>query len=500
MNAERAAPRPRRRAAACAALRARRMMGAAALAALAALAPAWAGAGPSGAGASQPEAQRLGAAPAQSPARDRGPASPPTGAPDDGRAGAHGSVRGAAEPLGRRAAAPFLARAVQGAARPLAGAPALSQGAVRVAQANRAAPTPAPTPDPAPAARHADRPAGAPAAQLPAQSRQGFAGLGEAAEGFAPVVRGTRLVFPRDHGAHPRHRIEWWYLTANLTAEDGAELGVQWTLFRQALAPEGPARGWATPQLWMGHAAATSAGAHRFAQKLARGGVGVAGVTAEPFAAWIDDWRLAARGPGMKLLEARASGEGFAYELELRAEGPPVLHGDEGWSLKSAQGQASHYVSLPFLSAEGWVAIDGRRMRVRGRAWMDHEWSSRPLSADQKGWDWFSIHFDDGARLMLFALRGADGAFLSGSWIAPDGAVQPLGPDEIRMTALSRRRVAGRALPLRWRLELPRRGLRIETAPLNPEAWMAARFAYWEGPIRVSGTRTGRGYMELTGY
>ena len=45
---------------------------------------------------------------------------------------------------------------------------------------------------------------------------QGFAGLGETADGFAPVVPGRTFAFPADHGPHPAFRIEWWYVTANL--------------------------------------------------------------------------------------------------------------------------------------------------------------------------------------------------------------------------------------------------------------------------------------------
>ena len=93
---------------------------------------------------------------------------------------------------------------------------------------------------------------------VPAQA-QGFAGLGADVGGFAPVVPGKSLVFPADHGPHPDYRIEWWYFTANLSDETGAGYGVQWTLFRQAVRPGGADEGWATQQIWMGHAAVTSA-------------------------------------------------------------------------------------------------------------------------------------------------------------------------------------------------------------------------------------------------
>jgi hypothetical protein len=45
---------------------------------------------------------------------------------------------------------------------------------------------------------------------------QGFAGLGESANGFAPVVPRRVFSFPPDHGPHPEFRIEWWYVTGHL--------------------------------------------------------------------------------------------------------------------------------------------------------------------------------------------------------------------------------------------------------------------------------------------
>ena len=132
---------------------------------------------------------------------------------------------------------------------------------------------------------------------------KGFAGLGADAGGFDQAIPGTPLVFPRDFGAHPGFRTEWWYLTANLQDEAGAAYGVQWTLFRQAGAPGDERQGWANQTVWMGHAAVTTATEHLFAETFARGGVEQAGVTAQPFRAWIDDWIFEARqeAPGASL-------------------------------------------------------------------------------------------------------------------------------------------------------------------------------------------------------
>lgn len=336
-----------------------------------------------------------------------------------------------------------------------------------------------------------------------AAAAQGFAGLGTEAADFATPERGTVLAFPRDHGAHPEYRIEWWYLTAVLDGADGQDYGVQWTLFRSALAPASH-EGWEDPQLWMAHAGLTTAEAHFSAERLGRGGIGQAGVTAEPFAAWIDDWEMRstaeANADAFDALSVRARGGDFAFNLQFYAEGPLVLQGDGGYSVKSDDGQASYYYSQPFFSVTGTLEMPDGAVEVTGQGWLDREWSSQPLSEDQDGWDWVSLIFDDGSRMMGFQLRGQRGAFTSGTWIDPDGTATPAPHGAIRFAPLEHARVAGREVPVRWHITWPARGLDIRTTPLNPQSWMDTSVAYWEGPLRFEGSHGGRGYLEMTGY
>ena len=334
---------------------------------------------------------------------------------------------------------------------------------------------------------------------------QGFAGLGSDAGGFAEVLPGRALTFPADHGAHPEFRIEWWYLTANLTDASGKAYGAQWTLFRQATAP-GPQRdGWDNQQIWMGHAAVTSAETHRSAEAFARGGIGQAGVTATPFRAFIDAWEMRGGEAMAEMLlsplTVSAAGADFSYSLDLTANRPLVPQGVDGYSKKSERGQASYYFSQPYFAATGTLTIDGKPAQVSGQAWMDREWSSQPLASDQTGWDWFSLHLASGEKVMLFRLRQSDGsAYLAGNWIGLDGRSTPIAADAISMTPTAATDVAGRTVPTSWRLAIPERGLAIETEPLNATSWMATSFAYWEGPIAFSGSQRGLGYLEMTGY
>ena len=331
---------------------------------------------------------------------------------------------------------------------------------------------------------------------------QGFAGLGTTADGFAIPERGRALTFPQDHGAHPDYRIEWWYLTATLTDADGQDYGVQWTLFRSALAPRDP-EGWDNPQVWMGHAGLTTATRHFSAERFGRGGVGQAGVRIYPFEAWIDDWHMTSRArdgaDAFDHLDVHARGADFAFTLEFTAEGPLVLQGDQGYSVKSAEGQASHYYSQPFYTVSGTLDLPDGPVDVTGQGWLDREWSSQPLAEDQEGWDWVSLSFDDGHRMMGFQLRGTQ-IFTAGTWIEPGGTPTPLPDGALQFTPLQHTPINGRDVPTHWQIDWPEGGLSITTEPLNPQAWMELSVSYWEGPLRFIGSHEGRGYLEMTGY
>ena len=197
-------------------------------------------------------------------------------------------------------------------------------------------------------------------------------------------------------------------------------------------------------------------------------------------------------------------------DMRLHSDRPYVLQGENGYSRKSAQGQASYYYSQPHIAVSGSIVLDGRPIHLTGRGWLDREWSSQPLAGNQQGWDWFSLHLADGHALMLYRLRHADGAhWLSGSWIAPDGSARTLSADEIELRVLDTRRVptptaddpaATRDLPLSWHVRLPRLNREWSVRALIDDQWLGGRFPYWEGVVRVEGGGGGVGFMELTGY
>ncbi|MNN50289.1 Hydroxyneurosporene synthase (CrtC) [compost metagenome] len=103
---------------------------------------------------------------------------------------------------------------------------------------------------------------------------------------------------------------------------------------------------------------------------------------------------------------------------------------------------------------------------------------------------------------MLFQVREAQGeAYRAGTWVGPQGEVVALQGAQIQLQALAwARQKNGRQVPTQWRVQVPGHGVDVQVEAVESQAWMATRFPYWEGPVRLTGSAGGRGYLEMTGY
>lgn len=334
-------------------------------------------------------------------------------------------------------------------------------------------------------------------------------------DGFRRADPAYRPAFPEDHGAHPDFRSEWWYFTGNLADDEGRRYGFQYTLFRFAMASDDGERAsaWGTRQVWMGHLAVTDVDGRRFfkAERFSRGGeIGLAGATANPFRAWMDDWSMASLGQPLFPLELSAAAEDFGLTLRLDDERGPVLQGDGGYSQKGpGQGNASHYYSYTRLRAAGELALGGQRLKVSGEAWLDREWSTSALGEGVVGWDWFALQLDDDSEVMFYRLRRSDGSadpLSAGTVTAAASDPRPLGRDAgIEPLRHWMSPETGIRYPVAWRLTVPSESLELEVNALLDEQEMATAVRYWEGAVEVHGARAGRrvagrGYLEMTGY
>ncbi len=331
-------------------------------------------------------------------------------------------------------------------------------------------------------------------------------------DGFKQVVAPRKFSFPQDHGPHGDYRNEWWYLTGNLDGENDERFGFEMTFFRFSLAPEKPSSGsaWRSNQVFMGHFAITDRTANQFrvASRYSRGAAGLAGARSSPFRVWLEDWELTDTVEDDWQL--RAAADEFAIDLKLTAVKPPVLNGTDGLSVKSSTpGNASYYYSIPRLQTVGTVRSGEQSYRVTGLSWLDREWGSGGLSAEQSGWDWFAFQLDDGSELMFYSLRRLDGrpdVHSAGTFIANDGTPTPLGSNEVSIDVLDYwDSPGGGRYPMGWRIAVSSLSLVLEISPIMAGQELTTLVRYWEGAVDITGTRegmeiSGRGYVELTGY
>ena len=346
--------------------------------------------------------------------------------------------------------------------------------------------------------------------------------LAPPADAAPSVSPGRQLNFPRDFGAHPEARIEWWYLTGAIrpaaSALDSAPThGFQITFFRSKTAVDAAhPSAFAAGQLIFAHAALTDLSARRLRhdQRIARSGLGRAGATRGDTDAQLLGWRLNRGGtPEQSRYRAQVASDtaGFIFDFNLQSTQPVLLQGVAGFSQKGpSPGQASHYYSQPQLSLAGTLTVDGRAQTVQGRAWLDHEWSDSLLDAQAVGWDWIGINLADGGALTVFRLRRADGSTLhAGGSLRAAGstAVRNFAADEVRFTPLRRwTSPASRAVyPVEWQVETPagRHRVRALLDDQELDSRNSTGAIYWEGLSELlddAGRRVGLGYLELTGY
>ena len=324
-----------------------------------------------------------------------------------------------------------------------------------------------------------------------------------------PRVERRSLTFPRDHGAHPEFRTEWWYITGWVHDGAGRDYGVQVTFFRNRPGvAEGNPSAFAAKQLLFAHAAVADPvfGRLHHDQRAARAGFGLAQADEDKTSVFIDNWSLTDAG-GRYV--AKIVARDFALNLQFAPTQPPLLQGDEGVSRKGPDSaQASYYYSEPHLGVTGTLEVGSAARSVTGTAWLDHEWSSTVMAPEATGWDWTGINFADGSALMAFRMREKSGGafWAGGAYRDREGRVRAFAPDEIRFSAARTWRSPRTGIDYPVEMTVDAGGVTAELKPLIDDQELDSRAStgtiYWEGAVRAfsRGRESGRGYLELTGY
>jgi len=333
---------------------------------------------------------------------------------------------------------------------------------------------------------------------------------------YRSAVPGYRFEFPRDYFDHPDFQTEWWYYTGNLKSANGHHFGFELTFFRQAVSRDSAqATTWDVHDLYVAHLALSDLNGQKFyhSERINRAGPGIAGVSQSTARIWNGNWQIQWGNSDQKL---QAIEKIFQLRLNLHPEKPPIIHGENGVSQKSeGAGHASHYISLTRLAASGQLELNGERFEVSGLAWMDHEFFTHQLDADQVGWDWLSVQLDDNTELMLFHIRRKDGSvdpFSSATYIDAQGKSTHLRNADFTLAPLAERwtsPITRGTYPIAWKIDVPKLEIALEAHTPLPAQELTGKTniapSYWEGAISLEGHRgvkqlSGVGYLEMTGY
>jgi predicted secreted hydrolase len=327
-------------------------------------------------------------------------------------------------------------------------------------------------------------------------------------------------LFPRDHGAHPNFKTEWWYFTGNLQDEQKRRFGYQLTLFRQGIqfTPAQPTSRWTVRDFYFGHFTISDLAAGKFhvAERVSRGSLGEAKAAPGRMDVALGPWTIEQRPTDkMERYHLVARETDMAIDFEALPLKPLVLEGVGGLSRKAdGEGEASYYYSYPRLATQGQLRVGEKTYDVTGLSWFDHEFSTSSLGGNQVGWDWFCIQLENREEIMLYAMRDKSGAMdpvSEGTWVKADGTSERLVPGSfsIEKKGAWRSPRSGAVYPAGWHIVVPghRADLTVTPAMADQELHLTKMGAldYWEGACSIEGRVadapvTGVGYTELTGY
>lgn len=319
---------------------------------------------------------------------------------------------------------------------------------------------------------------------------------------FEPVLPDRPVILPRDFAFQDEFQHGWWHFFANVEDSEGNQYGVQWSYFRVAINDSGLS-GWLNPQLYVSHIVISSDKGIWREQRVARGGIGQAGMTVKPFRLWIDNWYWRSLGKTPFPGQLDVSTDTFSVNLKSVTRGPFVIPGDKGYVSKhDLLPIASHNMTAPFLSVRGDLKLgDEERVAVEGQGWMSKEWGSGLLGERQQGWDWFVVHLDDVTLSVNRSRFEKQMSYSYGTLSSNDGKVISLKDSELDISPLSEAVLSnGKRIPLTWSIQVPTHGINLTTQALNDDVWLPFIIPYGEGPINTTGSHQAVGFMQLTGY
>jgi len=191
------------------------------------------------------------------------------------------------------------------------------------------------------------------------------------------------------------------------------------------------------------------------------------------------------------------------FDLVLTSRKKPFLEGKKGFL--NFGSKSTYYYSLTNLEAKGEITVNKKRIKVKGKAWMDHQWANAKYSPKDK-WSWFNLQLDNNIELVVFEFITKNSKYYFGGLMGEDGKSYKL--QKVKLTPLKiwKSKKTGAIYPVSWRIKSPSENMDLVADSLikNQEVLFGS-INYLENPISVKGMIgeqkvKGVGFMELVGY
>ncbi len=163
----------------------------------------------------------------------------------------------------------------------------------------------------------------------------------------------------------------------------------------------------------------------------------------------------------------------------------------------------SYYYSRSRMTASGVIKIGGTTEKVTGISWFDHQWGD--FSVGVLKWEWFSLQLDDGMDVMIYQLRDKktnEPILYTGS-ISQNGNTETLSAADFKVVPGQKwtSSKSNIAYPTEWVIDIPLRNINLTVKSINEDSEFDAMLTtyniYWEGAVKVQGSHTGLGFIEL---
>lgn len=297
---------------------------------------------------------------------------------------------------------------------------------------------------------------------------------------------------PKDDAPHLA-KMEWWYYNGHLWTESGKQFSFHYTTFMVTELVSHLVK-----QVSLSD---HQTGKHYTDQKRTTGG-GFSSNIENGFEFLLDNWKMVGDDGNDQLIVSTPQ---FSFNLKLTNTIPPVFHGTDGIIFLEEAGN-SYYYSRTRMDITGTIKIGNTTETVRGLSWFDHQWGD--FSTNLLSWDWFSLQLDNGIDLMIYQLRDKhDKPLLYTGSITQNNVTEALLSSDFTLSQLGDQwtsKKTGYTYPIAWEIKIPKKNIHIKTRSKVENSEFDAQLTtynhYWEGALKIEGTHTGRGFMELYGY